>query len=121
MFEAPGAGTGDETPGKTKAKGRGKGKGEGRAKGKGRMDADKTPAVKQPKVISERLDELVRLHQKAKTATEAAADAITKAGEDSGYLASSVKKLVVAKAGDKFEEKHREVEQQHELFDEVGE
>lgn len=119
MFEAPGAGTGDEAPGKTKAKG--KGKGGARAKGKGRMDADKTPAVKQPKVISERLDELVRLHQKAKTATEAAADAITKAGEDSGYLASSVKKLVVAKAGDKFEEKHREVEQQHELFDEVGE
>lgn len=100
---------------------KGNGKNKPRTAGKGRMDADKTPAVKKPKVISERLPELVKLHNKAKDASEAASDAITKAAEDSGYLASSVKKLVNAKAGDKFEEKHREVEQQAELFDEVGE
>lgn len=89
-------------------------------KDKGRMGADKQSAVKKPKVISERLPELVRLASKARDAKEAADDAITKAGEDSGYLASSVKKIVSAKLGDKFEEKHREVEQQAELFDEVA-
>lgn len=90
-------------------------------KGKGRMDADKQPAVKQPKIISERIDELVRLHNAAGMAAEVAKEAITKAAEDSGYLASAVRKLVTARAGEKFEEKHREVAQQAELFDEVGE
>lgn len=105
--------------GKNKPKGRGK-NGAGRQKAQGRKDESKVAAVTQPKVISERLDELVQLHINAKQAAEAAAEAVTKAAEDSGYLASSVKKLVVAKAGDKFEEKHREVEQQAELFDEVS-
>ena len=97
-----------------------KGNGKTRSPGKGRMDADKQPAVKQPKIIAERIDDLVRLHNKAKSAGEASSGAIAKAAEDSGYLASAVRKLVTAKAGEKFEEKHREVEQQMELFDEVG-
>jgi len=96
------------------------GNGKGRARGKGRMDADKQPAVKKPEVIAKRIDELVRLHNKATESAETAKDAITKAAEDSGYLASAVRKLVTAKAGDKFEEKHREVEQQMELFDEAA-
>jgi len=91
-----------------------------RVRGKGRMDADKQPAAKKPKVIADRIDELVTLHQKAQDAAERAKDAITKAAEDSGYLASAVRKIVTAKAGEKFEEKHREVEQQMELFDEVA-
>lgn len=95
-------------------------RGNGKDKGKGRMDADRQPAVKKPKVIAERIDELVRLHVKAGEASEDAKAAITKAAEDSGYLASAVRKLVTAKAGEKFEEKHREVEQQLELFEEVG-
>lgn len=89
-------------------------------KATGRKDKDRQPAVQKPKIISDRIDELVKLHRAAKDATEAAAEAITKAAEDSGYMASVVRKLVTAKAGDKFEEKHREVEQQAELFDEVG-
>jgi hypothetical protein len=97
-----------------------KGNGRTRTPGKGRMDADKQPAVKKPEVIAKRLDELVELHNKAQAAAERAKEAVTKAAEDSGFLASSVNKLVRAKAGDKFEEKHREVEQQHELFDEVA-
>jgi len=91
-----------------------------RTRGKGRMDADKQPAVKKPKVIHDRIDELVRLHNKASEASEDVKTAITKAAEDSGYLASAVRKIVTARAGEKFEEKHREVEQQAELFDEVG-
>lgn len=107
--------------GKGKGKGNGKDAGAERTKGRGRQGSEKQTVAKQPKVISERIDELVVLHVNAKHAATQAQDAITKAAEDSGYLASSVKKLVVARAGDKFEEKHREVEQQAELFEEVGE
>lgn len=102
----------------TETAGKGKGK---RGGAKGRMDADKQPAVKKAEVIAERIDELVRLHKAAGEAAEDAKSAITKAAEDSGYLASAVRKIVTARAGEKFEEKHREVEQQLELFEEVGE
>src|SRR5690606_26572167 len=76
----------------------------------GRKDASKQPAVKQPKVVAEKLDHLVSLHHAAKTAAEERDEAITAVAEQSGYLASAVRKLVTAKAGEKFEEKHREVE-----------
>lgn len=92
----------------------------GRPKGQGRKDAEKQPKVKQPKIVAERLDYLVGLHNAAKTATEERDEAITETAEASGYPASAVRKLVTAKAGEKFEEKHREVEQQGELFDEVA-
>ncbi len=89
-------------------------------KADGRKDASKQPAVKQPKLVAEKLDYLVSLHQAAKTAAEERDEAITAIAEKSGYLASAVRKLVTAQAGEKFEEKHREVEQQGELFDEVA-
>lgn len=95
--------------------------GEEREVGKGRMDADRQPAVKKPQIVSERLEELVDLHGKAQKAADRAKEAVTKCAEDSGFLASAVSKLVRAKAGDKFEEKHREVEQQKELFDKAVE
>ena len=113
-------------PGSTRTNGNGAGVGKngklgnGRTKPKGRMDADKQPAVTKPQVIMQRVDELVKLQRKANDAADAAKDAISKAAEDSGYLASTVNKLVKAKVGEKFEEKHREVEQQAELFDEVA-
>jgi hypothetical protein len=102
------------------------GKGRGRRAAKtpkdaGRMDENKQPMVKKPQIVAERLDELVELANKASTASERAKEAVTKCAEDSGFLASAVNKLVRAKAGDKFEEKHREVEQQKELFDEAAE
>lgn len=122
MLVPPGSVTGPGNgalPPTEKNEGRPNGKG-GRKKGQGRMDSDRQPAVKKPEVIAKRLDELVDLHNKAQLAGERAKDAITKAAEDSGFLASAVRKLVTAKAGDKFEEKHREVEQQAELFDEAA-
>lgn len=97
-----------------------KARGAARNTGKGRMDADRQPAVKKPEIVAKRLDELVELHNKAQSAAERAKEAVTKCAEDSGFLASAVNKLVRAKAGDKFEEKHREVEQQKELFDEAA-
>lgn len=95
--------------------------GKGKRKAKARMDADKQEAVQQPKVIKERIDELVNAKQRADDAAEAYSDAIKNAAEASGYLASAVKKFVTARAGEKFEEEHRKVEQQLELFEEVGE
>jgi hypothetical protein len=95
--------------------------GKGKRRAKARMDQDKQEAVQQPKIIGQRIDELVRLKNAADDAAEAFSDGIKKAAEDSGYLASAVKKFVTARAGEKFEEEHRKVEQQLELFEEVGE
>jgi hypothetical protein len=77
--------------------------------------------VTKPKVIADRIDQLVSLHIAAQTAGTEAKEAITKAAEDSGYNASTVRKLVLARAGEKFEEVKRLVAQQMELFEEVGE
>lgn len=112
-------------PGSVKRNGNGAivGKGGKLGRGKkanGRKDAENVPAVQKPKVVADKIDYLVQLHRRAKTAGDEAAEAVTKVAEESGYLAATVKKLVTAKAGDKFEEKHREVAQQAELFDEVA-
>lgn len=89
-------------------------------KADGRKDASKQPAVKRPQIVAEKLDYLVGLHNAAKTKADERDEAVTAVAEESGYLASAVRKLVTAKAGEKFEEKHREVEQQGELFDEAA-
>jgi len=102
-------------------KSNGKGKGRGRAKAEGRKDAEKQPAVTQPQVVSERIDELVRLHGKAVDSAAESKEAITKCAEDSGYNAANIRKLVLARYGEKFPEVKRNIEQQAELFDEVGE
>lgn len=91
-----------------------------KTKGRGRQGAGKQTGVKQPKVVADRIDELVDLTVKSKTAKEKLDEAITKCAEDSNYLAVAVKKFVTARAGEKFEEKHREIDQQAELFDKVG-
>lgn len=88
---------------------------------KARVGADKQEAVQKPKIIKDRIDELVNLKERADDAAERYSDGIKRAAEDSGYLASVVKKFVTARAGEKFEEKKRECEQQLELFEEVGE
>lgn len=97
------------------------GNGNGKRKAKGRMDADKQPAVQKPEVVAKKIGQLVSLHKAAKTASDERDEAITAVAEESGYLASAVRKLVTARAGEDFEKKHREVEQQYELFEEVGE
>ena len=109
----------DVNSGSVTSDGNGARVGAGGRMGTGRVDRD--PAVSQkPKIIADRIEELVNLHRIAKSASETLTEAVEKAAQDSGYKPAVVKKLVTAKAGDKFEEKHREVEQQAELFDEVG-
>lgn len=88
---------------------------------KARVGKDQQEGVQQPKIIAELIDELVRLKERADDAAESYSDGIKRAAEDSNYLASVVKKFVTARAGEKFEEKKRECEQQLELFEEVGE
>lgn len=98
-----------------------KGNGKTKRTAKARINPDKQEAVQQPKVVEDQIDELVTLHHKAASAQEALNDAIKATAEKAGYLASVVRKVVVARAGEKWEEKHREAAQQLELFDQVGE
>lgn len=93
----------------------------GKAKGtRGRKDASKQEATTKPSVIKERIEELVRGYKKAQDASEASSDAIKKAAEDSGYNTKAVRAFIVARAGESFEERKRDCEQQMELFDNIG-
>lgn len=91
----------------------------GNGKVKARINPDKQEAVQRPDLVEEAIDELVTLHHKAASAQEALNDAIKATAEKAGYLASVVRKVVVARAGEKWEEKHREAAQQLELFDKI--
>jgi hypothetical protein len=89
--------------------------------GKGRVTPDKQEQVEQPKVIAEKIDQLVKLKTAADEAATDFAEAVKAAAEKSGLLASVVRRFVVARSGEKFEEKKRECEQLSILFEEVGE
>jgi hypothetical protein len=88
---------------------------------KGRKDADKQEAVTKPKVVKGKIDELVKLYNRAYESGNDFSEAIKVVAESSGYNAGALRKFVVARANDKFADKKRDVEQQMELFEEVGE
>lgn len=88
-----------------------------RKSGLGRKDSDGQEAVIKLDKVKEKIDHLIKLHKTAADASDALNDGIKAVAEKSGLLASVVRKYVVAKAGDKFEEKAREVEQLSLLFD----
>ena len=90
------------------------------SKAKGRKDADKQEAVTRPKIIAERIEELVRGYSAAKDAAEASSEAIKAAAEASGYNTKSVRALVAARFTDTVDERRRDADQQLELFNEVG-
>jgi len=87
----------------------------------GRKDADKQPAVERPEALVKRLDELITLHRKLVSAGEEFSDAVKATAEDSGMLAKNVRSFVLARAGERFVEKKREVAQLALLFEEIGE
>lgn len=89
----------------------GKGKGKGKRAPKGRKDATGQESVIVLEVITEREEELVRLHEAAKDASEDYSTAVNKAAEDSGLNAAAVRKFISAKAGDKFEAEKKRVQQ----------
>jgi len=92
-----------------------------RAKPAGRQDRSGQEAVTKPTVVAEKIDQLERLAVKANEAAKDFSDAVKKAAEASGYTAAAIRALVTARVGDTFPEKRRSVEQQLELFNEVGE
>ena len=88
---------------------------------KGRKDKDHQEQVIKHESLATRMEELVKLHHASASAGEELNDAIKVAAEESGLLASVVRKFVTARAGEKYEEKKREVDQLSLCFDEIGE
>lgn len=87
---------------------------------RGRQDRAGQEKVIRPGELKERLPHLIALHNTAKEASKDLSDAVKSVAEKSGLLASVVRRLVVAKAGDNFEEKKKEAEQLSLVFDEVA-
>lgn len=90
-------------------------------KSRGRKTADKQPAVERPQVLGEKMSELLKLHSEVVLATEEFGEAIKKVAEESGLLAKNVRSFVLARAGERFAERKREVGQLDLLFNEIGE
>src|SRR5712664_4226457 len=87
----------------------------------GRQDAEHQETVIETKVVKDKINHLVKLKTTADEAVADFADAVKKVAEDSGLLAASVRKFVVARAGEGYEEAKRKCEQLSLLFEEVGE
>ena len=96
------------------------GKGE-KGAGLGRKDATGQDAVIRMDPVKESVDELIELYVKSGDAAAKFNEAIKATAEKSGLLAATVRKFVVARAGEKFDEVKRQVEQLALVFDEVGE
>ena len=86
----------------------------------GRKDASKQPAVMDVTKFKDDLPKLKKLIVAAEEANEDMNNAITKVAEKSGILASVVRKVAKAWAGDDLEEKRREAEQLHLAFEEAA-
>ena len=89
-------------------------------KAKGRKDDTGQEAVIKMQPIKDIITDLVDLYTKAGKASDTLNDAIKAAAEKAGLQASAVRKFVVARAGEKYEEKKRDAEQLSLLFDEIG-
>lgn len=71
--------------------------------------------------IKDSIDELVTLYHQQQESAARCSDAIKGAAEKAGLLAAVVRKLVKARAGEKFAEEKRTVEQLALVFEELGE
>ncbi len=87
---------------------------------RGRQGRDKQEKVIRMKELDDRIPHLVSLHTKSKDAAKDYSDAVKAVAEKSGLLASVVRRFVVAKAGQNFDEKKKEAEQLSLVFDELG-
>ena len=92
-----------------------------KAKGaRGRKDAEGQEAVPQTKPVKDRINDLIALKVKADEAADKFNDAIKAVAEKAGLLASVVRKFVNARAGEKYEEESRKVEQLSLIFEVIG-
>lgn len=87
---------------------------------RGRKGKDKQDAVIETGKLKEKLTYLVKLKKANDSAAVEFADAIKATAEKSGLLASVVRKVVVAAAGEDYEAKQREAEQLSLAFEECG-
>lgn len=96
-------------------------RGNGRSSPRGRKDqtTGQEEAINMAHV-KKSIEELVRLYTQQQAAAEKCSDAIKAVAEKSGLLANVLRKLVKARAGEKFEEAKRTVEQLSLVFDEIG-
>ena len=99
---------------------RGRARGAGASKGRGRQDRTGQETVKDITKLNEDMAKLLKLQAELTNAQEDLSSAIKKTAESSGFLAAVVRRLVVAKAGDKFDEIKRQVDQLGEAFELVG-
>lgn len=84
---------------------------------RGRKDANKQEAVINRQEVFEKTEYLVGLHGTARDAAKDFSEAIKAVAEKSGMNASAVRRYVVAKAGENFDAKRRDVTQLALLFD----
>jgi hypothetical protein len=97
-------------------------RGNGRASPRGRKDQTTgQEAAISLRPIKDSIDELVALYTQQQESAAACSDAIKTVAEKSGLLANVLRKLVKARAGDKFAEAKRTVEQLALVFEECGE
>jgi hypothetical protein len=95
--------------------------GNGKRKPRGRIDSDQQDAVIKLDPVREKVEYLEQLYGDSCAAAEEFAEAVKSVAEQSGLLAAVVRKFVVARASEKFDEKKRQCEQLSLLFDDVGE
>lgn len=86
----------------------------------GRQDRSGQEKVVKLKEFEDRVPHLVSLYNAQKTAAKDFSDAVKAVAEKSGLYASVVRKGVVAKAGDNFEERQKEATQLELVFDRLG-
>lgn len=96
-------------------------RGNGRTSPRGRKAQDGQEATISLRPIKDGIEELITLYTQQQESAARCSDAIKAAAEKSGLLANVVRKFVKARAGEKFEEAKRTVEQLSLVFDEVGE
>ncbi|MBE0615218.1 MAG: hypothetical protein IH604_16215 [Burkholderiales bacterium] len=90
------------------------------SKARGRKDANGQQAVFKTNPLKLTLDDGVRLKIVADEAGEKYGDWVKAKAEECGMLAAVVRKIVNAKAADKWEEESRKAEQLNLAFDEIG-
>ncbi len=83
----------------------------------GRTNPDKQEAIIKLEAVSDRINHLIKLHTSATEAATDFNDAIKAVAEKAGLNASAVRKYVIARAGESFEDKKKEVVQLGLLFD----
>lgn len=92
----------------------------GRRGARGRQDRSGQEKVIKTKELEDRLPHLISLKNKAADAAKDFSSAVKSVAEKSGLLASVVRKVVIAKAGDSFDEKKKEAEQLELVFGKVA-